>query len=180
MPSSKSAFERPSAFALWMLFALTTGFFCLGNQSLPLIDRDEPRFAEAAREMMQRADRTAPDFVVTPAGPLPASLQWCESQFLSWTGGRQPRTDWIVPTFNGAARYDKPPLIYWMQIACYRLLGDNEFAARLPAAFCMGAIAVVSNLGAGLSPSALSHEEVGEVVGQAVSALARVLPASAG
>jgi len=44
----------------------------------------------------------------------------------------------------------------------------------------MGAIAVVSNLGAGLSPSALSHEEVGEVVGQAVSALARVLTATPG
>jgi 4-amino-4-deoxy-L-arabinose transferase-like glycosyltransferase len=141
LPSSRS--ERPTSFVLWVLFVLTVAFFCLGNQQLLLIDRDEPRFAEAAREMMQRADRTAPEFVVASGEDRSSFLQWIEAQWLGLAGGRRPRTDWIVPTFNGGARYDKPPLIYWMQIACYRWLGDNEFAARLPAAFCMGAVAVV-------------------------------------
>lgn len=137
MPLSKIPSERPSAFALWALFGLTVGFFCLGNQSLPLIDRDEPRFAEAAREMMQRADRSAPEFVVTPEVPAGVTVDAPKWQVPGL------RTDWIVPTFNGGPRYDKPPLVYWMQIVCYRLLGDNEFAARLPAALCMGAIVVV-------------------------------------
>jgi 4-amino-4-deoxy-L-arabinose transferase-like glycosyltransferase len=143
MPLPTSPSERPASFVLWMLFILIVAFFCLGNQQLLLIDRDEPRFAEAAREMMQRADGTAPEFVAAPGEGVSLVPQWIEAQWLALTGGHRLRTDWIVPTFNGVARYDKPPLIYWMQIACYRCLGDNEFAARLPAAFCMGAVAVV-------------------------------------
>jgi 4-amino-4-deoxy-L-arabinose transferase-like glycosyltransferase len=68
-----------------------------GNWLLPLTDRDETRFAEASREMLQRHD-------------------------------------YVVPWFNGAWRFDKPILIYWCQSASYRVLGENEFAARLPSA----------------------------------------------
>src|SRR5688572_1474649 len=41
---------------------------------------------------------------------------------------------WVVPTFNAELRVDKPPLLYWCQIAAYSLFGVNEFAARLPSA----------------------------------------------
>jgi 4-amino-4-deoxy-L-arabinose transferase-like glycosyltransferase len=37
-------------------------FHIIGTWSLPLIDRDEPRFAEASREMIQRADYVVPYF----------------------------------------------------------------------------------------------------------------------
>jgi len=37
-------------------------FHILGTWSLPLIDRDEPRFAEASREMMQRGNYIVPYF----------------------------------------------------------------------------------------------------------------------
>jgi 4-amino-4-deoxy-L-arabinose transferase-like glycosyltransferase len=37
-------------------------FHLAGTWSLPLIDRDEPRFAEASREMIQRADYVVPYF----------------------------------------------------------------------------------------------------------------------
>ena len=62
---------------------------------LPLLDRDEPRFAEASREMLQNGN-------------------------------------FIVPTFNHAPRYAKPPLIYWCQAVSYTIFGENAFAARLP------------------------------------------------
>jgi 4-amino-4-deoxy-L-arabinose transferase-like glycosyltransferase len=42
--------------------------------------------------------------------------------------------NWIVPTFNGQLRTDKPALLYWLQIFAYRTFGVNEFAARLPSA----------------------------------------------
>jgi 4-amino-4-deoxy-L-arabinose transferase-like glycosyltransferase len=79
------------------IFACSLLLFCSGTWILPLTDRDEPRFAEASREMLQRGD-------------------------------------FIVPHFNGDYRFDKPPLIYWAQAACYKLLGENAFAARLPSA----------------------------------------------
>ncbi len=44
------------------------------------------------------------------------------------------RGDLVVPTVNGELRTDKPPLHYWFMMAAYRLLGENEFAARLGAA----------------------------------------------
>jgi len=95
--------ERPKLAHLLLLFIGFTLLFSVGNQTLPLIDRDEPRFAEASREMLQ-------------------------------TG------DWIVPHFNAAVRYDKPPLVYWLQLGCYRALGSTggagAFAARLPAVLC--------------------------------------------
>lgn len=42
--------------------------------------------------------------------------------------------NWVIPTFNYALRVDKPALLYWLQIGAYRVLGVNEFAARLPSA----------------------------------------------
>ena len=80
---------------LLFLFLFTLFLHSLGNASLPLIDRDEPRFAEASREMKQSGD-------------------------------------FIIPRVNGDFRFDKPPLIYWCQVAAFNVLGDNDFAARLP------------------------------------------------
>jgi 4-amino-4-deoxy-L-arabinose transferase-like glycosyltransferase len=73
---------------------------------LPLLDRDEPRFAEASREMLQSGN-------------------------------------FIVPTFNHVPRYAKPPLTYWCQALCFRALGENAFAARLPSLLATAGTAVV-------------------------------------
>jgi len=42
--------------------------------------------------------------------------------------------DWITPYYNGATRFDKPILIYWLQAIGYKLIGVNEWAVRLPSA----------------------------------------------
>lgn len=44
------------------------------------------------------------------------------------------RGDWITPYFNEQTRFDKPPLIYWLQAIAYLLIGVNEWAVRLPSA----------------------------------------------
>ncbi len=74
--------------------------------SIPLVGRDEPRFAEAAREMLARGD-------------------------------------FVVPTFGGVNRYDKPILVYWLTMASYALLGVNERAARLPSNLAGAALVAV-------------------------------------
>ena len=45
-----------------LLFVGCLLFHLAGTWSLPLIDRDEPRFAEASREMRERGDYIVPYF----------------------------------------------------------------------------------------------------------------------
>jgi 4-amino-4-deoxy-L-arabinose transferase-like glycosyltransferase len=42
--------------------------------------------------------------------------------------------DWVTPYFNGATRFDKPPLVYWIMAIAYNLFGVNEWSVRLPSA----------------------------------------------
>ncbi|MEI7808339.1 MAG: glycosyltransferase family 39 protein [Verrucomicrobiota bacterium] len=93
---------RPQRAILLLSFILLLA----GNWILPLTDRDETRFAEASREMLQRGD-------------------------------------YVVPWFNGAWRFDKPVLIYWCQMASYQVLGENDFAARLPSVLFTAATALL-------------------------------------
>jgi len=46
---------------------------------LPLIDRDEPRFAEAAREMIQSGNFVVPHFNNVPRYDKPPLIYWCEA-----------------------------------------------------------------------------------------------------
>ena len=92
--------------APWLLVLLVLAVYLPGTAQLPLVDRDEPRFATAAREMMERHD-------------------------------------WIVPTFNGDYRFDKPALVYWLMHAGYATVGVNELGARLPAVACMIALVLL-------------------------------------
>jgi 4-amino-4-deoxy-L-arabinose transferase-like glycosyltransferase len=39
--------------------------------------------------------------------------------------------DWVTPRLNGIKYFEKPPLQYWMTASAYKVLGENEFAARL-------------------------------------------------
>ncbi len=45
-----------------IVFLCVAAFHILGTWSVPLIDRDEPRFAEASREMIERGDYVVPHF----------------------------------------------------------------------------------------------------------------------
>jgi 4-amino-4-deoxy-L-arabinose transferase-like glycosyltransferase len=43
----------------------------------------------------------------------------------------------LLPTNDGIPRLQKPPLLYWLIIASYKILGVNEAAARLPVALAV-------------------------------------------
>lgn len=89
-----------------LLFLACLLFYGAGTWNVPLIDRDEPRFAEASREMRERGD-------------------------------------FVVPYFNNEYRFDKPPLIYWLQVGSYHLFGENDFAARFPTLVATALITVL-------------------------------------
>ncbi|HXT61523.1 MAG TPA: glycosyltransferase family 39 protein [Pyrinomonadaceae bacterium] len=46
------------------------------------------------------------------------------------------RRDFITPTLGAHPWFEKPALLYWLMIASYRVLGVNEYAARLAPALC--------------------------------------------
>lgn len=58
------------------------------------------------------------------------------------------RGDWITPTLGGFHWFEKPALLYWLQIASYHLFGVSEFAARFGSAvFGLGTVASLWILG---------------------------------
>jgi len=51
------------------------------------------------------------------------------------------RSDWITPTLGGYNWFEKPALLYWVQIASYHIFGVSEFSARFGSAlFGLGTI----------------------------------------
>jgi 4-amino-4-deoxy-L-arabinose transferase-like glycosyltransferase len=62
-----------------ILFFACVLFHIAGTWSLPLIDRDEPRFAEASREMIQRGDYVVPYFNDQPRFDKPPLTYWVQT-----------------------------------------------------------------------------------------------------
>ena len=59
--------------------------------------------------------------------------------------------NWLVPLLDGKPFIDKPVLFHWLQGASVLLLGETEFAARLPSALAaVGLIAITRWVGAAL------------------------------
>jgi 4-amino-4-deoxy-L-arabinose transferase-like glycosyltransferase len=103
-PTKLSAMRHRLGLKLLLLLLAAFGVYLVGNQSVPLWDRDEPRFAQTSRQMLQSGD-------------------------------------WVVPRLYDNVRTAKPPLIYWVQAASMKLIGQEGaagvFAARLPSSIAM-------------------------------------------
>jgi 4-amino-4-deoxy-L-arabinose transferase-like glycosyltransferase len=52
------------------------------------------------------------------------------------------RGDWITPHANGIRFLDKPPLMFWLMAAAFKIFGVHEWVARLP-----GAIGIAGTAG---------------------------------
>ncbi len=108
--TSEKARPRKFSFA-WIAFLGFVLFFYFFGLTIPFLGPDEPRYAQVAREMMERGD-------------------------------------WVTPTLGGFNWFEKPSLLYWLEILAYKVFGIGEFAARLgPALFGLGTIASLWFLG---------------------------------
>jgi len=65
---------------------------------------------------------------------------------------------WLVPLLNGQPFIDKPVLFHWLQGASVALLGESEFAARVPSAVAAIALFAITRY----TGTALFGAEVGE------------------
>ncbi|MEA3194835.1 MAG: hypothetical protein QOD26_3168 [Betaproteobacteria bacterium] len=89
------------------------------------------------------------------------------------------RGDFLSTYLNGAPRYDKPILVYWLQAASVLALGPTEWAFRLPSAICaaLWCFLVFSftrtfyGVNAGLAAAACAATSVGVfIIGRAATA----------
>ena len=68
----------PKLSHLVVFFLCALLFYSIGNSTLPLIDRDEPRFAEASREMLQGGDFLIPHLNGEFRFDKPPLIYWCQ------------------------------------------------------------------------------------------------------
>ncbi len=113
----------------WMLLVLTAVLYLPGLGTLPLMDRDEPRFAHATVEMMQRGAWVIPYFNSDPKVSDATRIE----QMRAGKGAMEV-----------GYRFDKPPLTYWWMRLHYTLFGVNEFAARLHSVIAVWLVALVT------------------------------------
>src|SRR5437667_4593805 len=61
-PANRSPITAHWSLVTVLFFCACVAFHIVGTWSIPLIDRDEPRFAEASGEMIERGDYVVPHF----------------------------------------------------------------------------------------------------------------------
>src|SRR5215468_4892583 len=70
------------------------------------------------------------------------------------------RHDWVTPTLGGFPWFEKPALLYWLEIASYNLFGVSEFSARFGSAiFGLGTVLSLWILGSSWVNSENSRTE---------------------
>jgi 4-amino-4-deoxy-L-arabinose transferase-like glycosyltransferase len=57
-----------------------------------------------------------------------------EAHYAEITREMMSAREYVVPLLNGQPHIDKPVLFHWLQAGAFRVLGETEFAARLPSA----------------------------------------------
>ena len=73
------------------------------------------------------------------------------------------RGDWVTPTLGGFTWFEKPTLLYWLEIASFYVFGVNEFAARFGSAlFGLGTIGSLWILGRKLAAENTDSNESNE------------------
>jgi 4-amino-4-deoxy-L-arabinose transferase-like glycosyltransferase len=112
--------------AYLLLLAVSALLYLPATGVIPLMDRDEPRFAHATVEMMQRGEWIIPYFNSDPA-------ETNAERLAQMRAGKS--------AMDVGYRFDKPPLTYWWMRLHFALLGVNEFAARLHSVLSVAFIA---------------------------------------
>ncbi len=82
-------FTRPELRLLLLLLAVF-GVYLVGNQSVPLWDRDEPRFGQTSRQMLQSGDWVVPRLYDNVRTAKPPLIYWVQAGSMSLLGQEGP------------------------------------------------------------------------------------------
>lgn len=87
-----------------LLVLLCLAFYAPGQSALPPVDRDEARFAQASRQMLQTGDLINIRFQDTPRHKKPAGIYWLQAASVSLFGETNANAIWPyrLPSVLGA------------------------------------------------------------------------------
>jgi 4-amino-4-deoxy-L-arabinose transferase-like glycosyltransferase len=71
---------------LMLLLLAALGLYLVGNASVPLMDRDEPRYAQCSRQMLQSGDWVVPRLYDEIRAKKPPLIYWCQASVMGWIG----------------------------------------------------------------------------------------------
>ncbi len=82
--------DRRRSSLLALLIVAASAVYLVGNGTTALWDRDEPRFAETSRQMLQSGDWVVPHFLDLPRTAKPAFIYWCQATAMAAFGDAGP------------------------------------------------------------------------------------------
>ena len=78
--------DRRRLSLLALLVVAASAVYLVGNGTTALWDRDEPRYAETSRQMLQSGDWVVPHFLDLPRTAKPALIYWCQATAMAVFG----------------------------------------------------------------------------------------------
>jgi len=89
---------------LWLLTLLCAALYLPGLATLPPFDRDEARFAQASKQMLESGDWLVPQFQDQPRSKKPAGIYWLQAASVAGLSEGHRRAIWAyrVPSVLGA------------------------------------------------------------------------------
>ncbi len=81
--------NRTHLILLLCLIAASAVVYLVGNGSVGLWDRDEPRYAQTSRQMLQSGDWVVPHYLDKPRTAKPALIYWCQAAAMKIFGDNE-------------------------------------------------------------------------------------------
>lgn len=75
-------FNRPT----FLLIFCALVVYLIGNAQMPLVDRDEPRYAQCSRQMLESGDWVVPHLYDELRTAKPPIIYWCQATCMEWFG----------------------------------------------------------------------------------------------
>jgi len=70
-------------------------------------------------------------------------IDYDEGYYAQAAKGMAESGNWVTPYVNGVRFLEKPPFLYWLTAASFKIFGINEFALRLPTALAVIALVAI-------------------------------------
>ena len=109
---------------LILTIVLSCCVYLLGNGAVSLWDRDEPRYAQTSRQMVETGDWILPMFLDEPRLKKPILIYWLQAASMNLFGDRAAEDDPLKEEFP-------------------RKYGSDDFAARFPSAVGMTIVLIL-------------------------------------